>query len=52
MPVEGGAPRLILRMDNPGVGFGRGSMLAREGVLYFLMLRSESDIWTTELADR
>ncbi len=52
MPIEGGAPRLILRMDDPRVGFGRGSMLERKGVLYFLMLRSESDIWTTELADR
>jgi hypothetical protein len=49
MPIEGGAPRLMPRMDDPRVGFGRGSMVEREGVLYFLMLRSESDIWTAAL---
>jgi TolB protein len=52
MPIAGGAPRLILQMDEPRVGFGRGAMIERGGMLYFLMLRSESDIWTAELADR
>jgi TolB protein len=51
-PLEGGEPRLLVRMDDRRVGFGRGSMVARNGTLYFAVLRSESDIWTAELARR
>ncbi|MEO6057517.1 MAG: protein kinase [Gemmatimonadales bacterium] len=50
MPLDGGAaPRLLVRLDDPRVGIGRGSMVARGGTLYFLLTRSESDIWTAEL---
>jgi hypothetical protein len=52
MPVEGGTPRLLVRMDDRSLQFGRGSMVVRGGELYFLMLRSESDIWSAELNDR
>jgi TolB protein len=52
MPLDGGVPRMVIRLDDRRVGFGRGSMVARGGSLYFLMLRSDSDIWTAELAER
>jgi Tol biopolymer transport system component len=51
LPLDGGVPRMLIRLDDRRVGFGRGSMVARGGSLYFLMLRSDSDIWTAELAN-
>ena len=51
-PLEGGEPRLLVRMDDRRVGFGRGSFVARKGTLYFGVLRSESDIWTADLGGR
>jgi serine/threonine-protein kinase len=51
-PLEGGEPKLLVRLDDRRVGFGRGSMVARRGTLYFCVLRSKSDVWTAEVAGR
>jgi hypothetical protein len=40
----------VVRVDDPSLFTGRGNMVARAGTLYFLVLRSESDIWTVEVA--
>ena len=52
VPLEGGAPRLLVRLDDRRLQFGRGSIVASGGELYFALLRSESDIWTAELSEQ
>jgi hypothetical protein len=39
-------------VDDPSLFAGRGPIVARAGTLYFAVLRSESDIWTVEIARR
>jgi serine/threonine-protein kinase len=50
LPLGSGAPRPVVRLDDPDLALGRGPMIARAGTLYFTVLRSESDIWTVEVA--
>jgi len=50
VPIEGGVPRELVTFDDPYTAFGRGTFVARGRTLYFAQLKSESDIWTAELA--
>jgi Tol biopolymer transport system component len=52
VPLGGGAPRPVVSVDDPSLFTGRATMVARAGTLYFAVLRSESDIWTVEIARR
>ena len=52
IPLGGGAPRPVVSVDDPSLFTGRGNMVARAGTLYFPVLRSESDVWTVEIARR
>jgi Tol biopolymer transport system component len=52
LPLGSGAPRPVVRVDDPGLFTGRGPMIARGETLYFQVLRLESDIWTVEVARR
>ena len=52
VPLGGGAPRPVVGVDDPSLFTGRATMVARAGTLYFAVLRSESDIWTVEVARR
>jgi len=50
VPIDGGAPRELVTFDDPYTAFGRGTFVARGRTLYFAQLKSESDIWTAEVA--
>jgi Tol biopolymer transport system component len=51
--LTGGAPRLLVRFDDPATDFGRGGSLAVSGNrFYFLLEKRESDIWTAEALTR
>ena len=52
VPLDGSAPRPIIRFDDPATAFGRGAFTARDTTIYFCLLRSESDVWTAELTAR
>jgi TolB protein len=51
VPIDGGSPTMLLTMDDPSA-FGRGTFVVRDTTIYFAQLRSESDIWTADLAAR
>ena len=52
VPLDGSAPRPMIRFDDPATAFGRGAFTARDTTIYFCLLRSESDVWTAELTAR
>ena len=52
VPLDGGAPRPLVRFDDPYTTFGRGAFAVRDSTIYFASLRSESDVWTAELTTK
>ena len=52
VPLDGGAPRALIRFDDPFTTFGRGAFAARGSTIYVTLLRSESDVWTADLVRR
>ena len=52
VPLTGGAPRLLVRFDDPTTPFGRGTFAASGNRLYFQLEKRESDIWTAEVLTR
>jgi Tol biopolymer transport system component len=52
MAVIGGAPRLLVRFDDPATDFGRGGFALSGNRFYFPLERRESDIWTAEVLTR
>ena len=52
VPLDGGAPRPLIRFDDPFTTFGRGAFAARGSTIYVTLLRSESDVWTADLVRR
>jgi Tol biopolymer transport system component/tRNA A-37 threonylcarbamoyl transferase component Bud32 len=51
LPLEG-APRQVVRVNDPAVDFGTGYFTAGRGRLYFTLAQRESDIWTAALVTR
>jgi Tol biopolymer transport system component len=47
-----GAPRLLVRFDDPATDFGRGNFAVSGNRFYFPLERRESDIWTAEVLTR
>jgi serine/threonine-protein kinase len=52
VPLDGGAPRPLIRFDDPLTTFGRGTFAARGSTIYVTLLRSESDAWVAEVGRR
>jgi len=52
MALIGGAPRLLVRFDDPATDFGRGGFALSGNRFYFPLERRESDIWTAEVLTR
>jgi hypothetical protein len=50
--LTGGAPRLLIRFDDPATDFGRGNFAVSGHRFYFPLERRESDIWTAEVLTR
>jgi hypothetical protein len=49
MPTAGGAPRLLIRLDNPAQRMHRVWFRVRGSRFYFKFDDQRSDIWTTEV---
>jgi hypothetical protein len=49
VPIDGSTPRALLALDDPLMSFGRGAFAAHDSTIYLTQLRSESDVWVTEL---
>jgi len=47
--LTGGAPRLLVRFDDPATDFGRGRFAVSGNRFYLPLERRESDIWTAEV---
>jgi hypothetical protein len=52
VPLTGGAPRLLIRFDDPATDVGRGSFAVTGNRFYFSLEKRESDIWTAEALTR
>ena len=50
VPLDRSPPRPLVLFDDPLTTFGRGTFAATDSMLYTALLRSESDIWTAEVA--
>ena len=48
----GGAPRLLVRFDDPATDLSRGGFAVSGNRFYFPLLKRESDIWTAEVLMR
>ncbi|HEX3235736.1 MAG TPA: hypothetical protein VHR41_16175, partial [Gemmatimonadales bacterium] len=50
--LTGGAPRLLVRFNDPATDFGRGRFAVSGNRFYFPLEKRESDIWTAEVLTR
>jgi TolB protein len=50
--LTGGAPRLLVRFDDPATDYGRGRFAVSGNRFYFPLEKRESDIWTAEVLTR
>lgn len=49
MPVGGGAPRLLIRFDDPSRPSTRREFATDGKTLYFTIAQQESDLWMMEI---
>ena len=52
IPVTGGAPRLLVRLDDPSRPNNRVEWSYRSGRAYFVLTELESDVWVMKMLPR